>query len=128
MRDLRHRYITIKTPVPPSLNNAYFTSGNRRVLSSEGATFKSKVIDLAIKEAERYGFKIPKGARLGFEMQVHFANRRPRDLDNCVKLPLDALATALEFNDSIVDELIVRRGHPIKDNPHAGMTLYVLED
>jgi Holliday junction resolvase RusA-like endonuclease len=96
------------------------------VLTSQGATFKEHVGMLALNESSRYGFKIPSGARLGLEMQVHFPNNRPRDLDNCIKLTLDALAAALGFNDSTVDEIIIRRGHPIKENPHAGVTLYIL--
>lgn len=113
--------ITLTTPVPPSLNNAY-TNGrnNRRVLSDEGRAFKEYVTLLARQARAR---EFTPGYRVRFVFTLWFKDRRPRDPDNCVKLLLDALAKALDFNDCYVVDFRVTVAGYDATNPRCEVVL-----
>jgi crossover junction endodeoxyribonuclease RusA len=74
------------------------------ILSKRGREFRAAAVQLAS------GHKAPAG-RLAVRVDLHPPDKRRRDLDNCAKAILDALAHAGVFeDDSLIDDLrLVRR-------------------
>lgn len=118
--------LRLTIPVPPSLNNAYATVRGRRVLSSEGKTFKEAAALWAQIGARRQRFKVEKGDRLSLTMLLHFKDGRRRDISNAVKLAEDAIAEALGFDDCAVDILHVERKENDRERPRCEVRLEVL--
>ena len=116
----------ITAPLPPSLNNAYPSNkSGRRFLSKEGSVYK-QILALRVKQAAReQGFSVPEGARLSFTLRLYFPDRRRTDIDNRVKLPLDAVCAALSVDDSTVDSIQVTRGAVDKVAPRCTIILEV---
>lgn len=120
-------FFKITLPVPPSLNNAYKNvRRGGRVLTDTAKNYKT----MAKRDVERLalvsGFRYPDGARLALTLTLHFSSNHRRDISNCVKLPEDALAEVLGFDDSRVDHLLVERGAVDAKNPRCEILLEVL--
>jgi crossover junction endodeoxyribonuclease RusA len=105
-------------PYPPTINTYYRVFNNRIILSALGRQYKKLVKDeVLIQELQPF-----KDAKLKITMRLHPRDKRKVDIDNRIKAVLDALQDAGLFTDDFqVDELIIRRGVPIKDGK-----LYVL--
>jgi Holliday junction resolvase RusA-like endonuclease len=90
-------------PVPLTLNNAYRNMKDKggRALTTAAKKYKAEVAEIVAMEALAAGFTVPPNARLHVEFVFVFPTNA-RDGDNAVKLPLDAAATALGFNDNQV--------------------------
>lgn len=58
--------------------------------------------------------KLLSDKRLKVAITVHFADKRKQDLDNRIKALLDALNYRLWFDDSQIDELVIKRGDIVK--------------
>ena len=101
--------VVIVPMLPPSQNHMYLLNkdGSRR-LSDEAKTFREYAGLEARSTASLTGWRVPTG-RLKFTLLLTFGSRRKTDVDNRIKSALDALALALGFDDSRVDEIIVRR-------------------
>lgn len=122
--------IALDMPMPPSLNNAYWNrTGRGRIATEALRTFKDAAVPLATFLAREAGFTVPDKARLRISLAFSFGSRRSyatSDIDNRVKPLLDALSTALHFNDNRVDELVIRRA-PFDGHERATALVEILE-
>lgn len=99
----------ILTILPPSVNHMYLSNGRGgKRLTDEAQSFR----DIAAVEirttANMTGWRVPAGG-LRFTLLLTFADRKRADIDNRIKAALDSIALALGFDDTRVEEIIVRR-------------------
>jgi len=112
--------ISLKLPLPPSVNSYWGFAGSRRFLTLAAREFKKEVAHIVSQQKVSFGDK-----RLSFITTLHFKDRRKSDIDNRIKSLLDALVQAGLFNDdSQVDELHVYRGEIIRQ----GKTLVTISE
>lgn len=98
-------------PWPPSANNYWRKWNNRMVISPQARAYHQKVSYIA----KEYG-RMTADARLAVSMFAYPPDKRKRDIDNLVKITLDALEKGKVFeNDSQVDFLSVQRKEVVKD-------------
>jgi crossover junction endodeoxyribonuclease RusA len=97
-------------PVPPTVNHAYGSHGNRRYLKPEGKVFREQVA-WTVKQA-----KLTKlVGRLWISIRIFPKDRRVSDLDNRIKSCQDALMHAGLFDDdSQIDHLEIKRGQVVQ--------------
>lgn len=112
--------LTIELPLPPGVNNQYVTVGRRRVLSKEAKAFKRNVAKL-VDHYRADGLLSPRiesalgTSLLGAYLTFYFETPRRRDLDGGLKIALDALATAIGFDDrDIVDLHLSKQIDPLR--------------
>lgn len=121
------KMLCITCPLPPPLNNAYFTDRRnvRRVLSAAGRQYKNLIKQhvgrTQFAQAER-----PKGTRYAMTYVLYFPDNRRTDLSNRPKLLEDALAEACSFDDSAVDKIVIARGGIDKLNPRCDVMIEIL--
>ena len=99
--------IRLQLPYPPSVNNYWMTSGNRRYISKRGQVFKQEVLAYCLKH------KIPKLGTFDVEVGIllHPRSKLLMDIDNCAKAVLDSLEGARVFDDDKqVVKLVIMRG------------------
>lgn len=102
--------VTFILPLPPSVNHLYVYQPRKgRVALAEHARVWRAEVVLTIGAARPV--QPPPGARLHLTVRLYFPDHRKRDLDNALKLLFDAVAAALAFDDSQIDELHVSRGY-----------------
>ena len=114
--------LTFFTPPPLSLNHMY-RPGRRgqRILTDAAVAYKAAVGYAAKEAAATWGFGLcPDGYQ--FTLRIWFADKRRADLDNAVKLTLDATAAALGFDDRFVNRLVIERAGIDRANPR-GMVM-----
>jgi crossover junction endodeoxyribonuclease RusA len=95
--------VTLRLPVPPSANRFYRVYRGRAVMSAEGRTYKQMVAQLAV--AKRLH---PATGPVSLDVVWYRAAKRG-DLDNRMKVALDALEGVLFVNDAQIVELRIRR-------------------
>ncbi|MBX6770870.1 MAG: RusA family crossover junction endodeoxyribonuclease [Chloroflexi bacterium] len=95
--------LTATLPLPPSVNHLYARFADRVVLTDAGLAYHDEVA------VTLRGQTVPPDVRFRVTIHLHFPDRRRRDLDNALKLLLDAVSRALGFDDSRIDELHVYR-------------------
>lgn len=112
-----HPWVVFVLPVPPSVNHYYGNRGNGgKYIKAEGKEFR-KVVEDAVMEAE-WAFKGPIKGRVRLDVDVHFKDRRRRDIGNLDKCLCDALTVAGVYeDDTLIDEVTYRR----KDIVEGGM-------
>jgi crossover junction endodeoxyribonuclease RusA len=105
--------IMFKIPIPPSVNAAYRVVNNRPILSKEAREYRKRIMD-------DYGTVNGFGKdKIAIVVYVTMPNQRRRDLDNLMKVSLDALCAAGWYtDDSQVDDLHIIRLKANKDDPH----------
>lgn len=112
--------LLLELPLPPGVNNQYVTVGRRRVLSKPARTFKQDVAKqierLRISgELGRQAEAALAGSLLGVYLTFYFETPRRRDLDGGLKIALDALATAIGFDDrDVVDLHLTKQIDPLR--------------
>jgi len=117
------------TGIPPTINHAY---GRRRgggvYLKKPGVDFKKHVAEqyydqFTLPRGVTYAF--PKPLRLKVQIWIYFATRRKCDLDNRLKILLDAFefACILE-DDSQIDDLRIVRYYA--NEPSTDVTIEVI--
>ena len=118
--------LLVTLPWPPvSTNRLYATvsantrGGLARVLVPEARAWRDEVI----VRARGWGWYPPKTGDLALLLWICMPDRRRRDISNYVKLTEDALALALDFDDSRIRTLHVER-QVDKANPHIQAQLY----
>lgn len=112
--------LTIEVPLPPGVNNQYLTVGRRRVLSKSAKAFKSDVAKLIDRlrtqgALSRNTESTLCSSLLGIYLTFYFETPRRRDLDGGLKIALDALATAIGFDDrDVVDLHLTKQIDPLR--------------
>lgn len=95
--------ITLDT-VPPSLNSAYKKYRNRVVLSQRAKDFKQLVLESAPEGLE------PMQGPIKMEVSLQFRGGRKRDLDNYLKVLIDALKGVYFGDDDQIYEVRAKKG------------------
>lgn len=98
-------------PYPPSINNYWIASGNRRFISKRGRDFKLAVQEyVATHQLESFG-----GAGVTVDIVIRPRDARLLDVDNPIKPILDSLQDAGLFdNDKQVASVTSTRGLVMK--------------
>ena len=124
--------LAIVLPLPPGVNNQYVTVGRRRVLSAPARAYK-KDVDKAVAALRAQGALRPDQDRLfaasllGVYLVYYFETPMKRDLDGGLKITLDALASAIGFDDrSIVDLHLSKRIDPL--HPRVEVEIETISD
>lgn len=112
--------LSLVLPLPPSVNNQYLTVGRRRVLSAQAKAFNRNVTK-SIAALRSGGRLLPATERaiadslLGIYLTYYFETPLKRDLDGGLKITLDALASAIGFDDrAVVDLHLSKRIDPLR--------------
>jgi crossover junction endodeoxyribonuclease RusA len=112
--------LALTLPMPPGVNNQYVTVGRRRVLSKPAQAF-NRDVSTTVDRARREGAVSPaiaaalRDALLGIYLTFYFETPMRRDLDGGLKIALDALARALDFDDrAVVDLHLSKRIDPLR--------------
>ena len=116
---------TLILPYPISTNRYWRTFRGITTKSTEARQYKSEVEVIASRE----GITRPLACAVKVEMSYHprrpqkyveGANVRAMDLDNVMKVALDALNGVAYVDDKQITELRIRRGEPI---PEGGLVI-----
>lgn len=113
--------LTVIVPIlPPSTNHLYKAVPRRRSKAKGGGTYMGKELSeqavafqkLAIYEARitagMIGWQVPEGP-LKLTILITFGSNHRQDVGNREKAATDALALALGFDDSRVEELHIKK-------------------
>ena len=100
--------------LPPSVNHAHVRTKRGAVRSPEFDAF-ALLVRHATAHVSRPAWI---GAR-GVVVEIDVGINHRRDLDNCLKVLLDSLAAALQFDDRHIEQITIRR-----DSTIAGKTRY----
>ncbi|MFM8595314.1 MAG: RusA family crossover junction endodeoxyribonuclease [Chloroflexota bacterium] len=118
--------------MPPSVNNQYATVGKRRVLSSTARKFKREV-GTVIEGMRKSGAldhrveRVLTESLIGVYLTFYFETPKRRDLDGGLKITLDAVATALGFDDrAVVDIHLTKKIDPL--HPRVEVELESIHD
>lgn len=99
----------VDLPLPPSVNHRYVRTRRGGVaLTARAREYQESVYAEMLAQLGH----VPRpwqGARLGVRVQLHYPDRRRRDLDNALKALLDAVCAVLGVDDAAVDCLVVQR-------------------
>ena len=105
--------IEIKLPWPPSTNRVWRNVKGRTILSADGRMYR-EVVGMHCLASKIAGKRL--SGRLSVRFIINPPDRRRRDIDNLVKVPLDALThAAVWLDDSQIDEMYMRRKEVKKD-------------
>lgn len=112
--------IFLELPYPPSANVIWRRSKFSTYLSKEGKDYKAAVADYVSENAfPKFG-----DAPIRVAMVLRPRDKRKRDIDNCLKISIDSLASAGLFDDDFqIQELGIKRGDPIS----GGLLMVMIE-
>lgn len=102
--------ISFDLPWPPSANRYWRNFRGRMVISKEARDYRTKV-----GYQKSHLPQVKAGARLVVDMLAYPPDRRKRDVDNLIKITLDALEKGLGFNDCQVDKLSIERKEVVQN-------------
>lgn len=116
--------LTVIVPIlPPTVNHMYAPNGRGgRVLTADAKAFRDQAGREAQTTAQYTGWQLPAGP-LAITILLTFGDRRRTDIDNRAKAAIDALALALGFDDSRIDEILIRRIGVERGRPLCEMVL-----
>ena len=118
--------IVIVPMLPPTVNHMYRPDGRGgKLLTDEAKTFRELVCYEARSTANAAGWTVPMSA-LMFTLILIFGDNRKTDIDNRVKAGLDAVALALQFDDSRVKRIVIEHAGVEKCRPRCEMILEAL--
>lgn len=116
--------MTLELPWPPSINHYWRRNphgGN--YISGEGKTYL-KFVFLIMRQARVQAIDGP----VGFKVKLHPPNKLRRDLDNCLKVLIDAVAQGGAFGDDYQIKKIEAEMLHVVPNGKAIVELAALED
>jgi len=103
--------VVLNLPYPPSINNYWIASGNRRFISKRGREFKNAVAEYCAEFREFKNavaeycaeFRVPKfgDKQIWVDIFLYPRSKKLMDVDNCIKPILDALQDAGVFDDDV---------------------------
>ncbi len=103
--------LSFRLPWPPSGNNMYTVARGRKILSSEGRSYRDEAIC-------SIGNLRPVPGKVSVRMRACPPDRRRRDLDNLLKMPLDCCVKAgLIDDDSKIQSIQIEWGE-VRRDPH----------
>lgn len=103
--------LNIIIPWPPSGNRYWRLFKNRLIISRDAHDYRR-----ALKHLSYTWKKTDLTGRLSAEIIAHPPDKRKRDLDNLLKITMDALAkTGIYDDDSQFDKICIERGTIEKD-------------
>lgn len=113
--------IMLELPYPPSANLIWRRSKFSTYMSKEGKAYKQWVADyISAENFPKFGDDPVK-----ISMILRPRDKRKRDIDNCLKISIDSIASAGVINDDFqVQELSIKRGEPIS----GGLLIVVVEN
>jgi Holliday junction resolvase RusA-like endonuclease len=116
--------LTVIVPtLPPTINHAYKSIGKgRKALTDEALAFRQEVSAEARTTARMTGWRLPDGP-LEFHLFLTYGSNRRTDIDNRVKMAIDAIALAIGFDDARIDKIEIERVGYDKGNPLCEMVL-----
>ncbi len=124
--------VTLRLPLPPSINQQYATVNGRRVLSQTSRTYKKKVIR-QIKNWRDRGLisdEFVQSAQSGYLalfIDFYFETPLRRDLDGGLKIAQDAICAGLGMDDRrVVDIHLVKRTD--RERPRIEVELEAIPD
>lgn len=122
--------LTLSLPIPPSINHHYATVNGRRLLSSDGRSYKATVAHQVFVALGRSPHKASllralRESDLTLTVRFYFASPLRRDVDSGLKIAQDALCEALGLNDNRVTEIHLYKARDVHD-PRIEMTLGTL--
>ncbi len=107
-------------PVPPSANNYWRVANNRIVVTTEARNYKQQIFYQLSRKIDE-----PLRGDIAVNVTV-FRPQKRGDLDNFLKIMLDALQGIIYLNDSQVVEIHAFRDDD-KYNPHVRVLVYEVE-
>lgn len=117
--------VCVILPVPPSVNSQYIHTRYGTRLTPAAEAFRQRAV-LLVREALG-GAQWPTEAFYRVTIQVWFANeKRPRDVDNILKLTIDSAAAACGFDDKRVREVHAYHRGYCKADPRCELTVEVM--
>ena len=116
--------------MPPSINHQYATVNGRRLLSSDGRSYKSTVaqqivVALARSPHKESLLRVLRSSDLTLAIHFYFASPLRRDVDGGLKIAQDALCEALGLNDNRIVEIHLYKSRDAH-HPRIEMTLSAL--
>jgi Holliday junction resolvase RusA-like endonuclease len=116
--------LTVIVPtLPPTINHAYKSIGKgRKALTDEALAFRQEVSAEARTTARMTGWRLPDGP-LEFHLFLTYGSNRRTDIDNRVKMAIDAIALAIGFDDARIDKIEIERVGYDKGKPLCEMVL-----
>lgn len=113
--------IFLELPYPPSANVIWRRSKFSTYLSKEGKDYKKAVADyISANNIPKFG-----DDKVKISMTLRPRDKRKRDIDNCLKISIDSIASAGVINDDFqVEELTIKRGEIVS----GGLLIVVIEN
>ena len=102
-------FLLLTLPVPPSINHQYATVNGRRLLSSEGRSYKAQVAQLVWLRLAQSAHRATllsrlKSESLALSIRFYFTSALRRDVDGGLKIAQDAICEGLDINDNRIVE------------------------
>ena len=132
MTESRPVSLHLTLPLPPGINGQYVQAGNRRVLSASAKKFKQQVLALisSLREKPSWDPLVESHIRrslVGMYMTFYFETPMKRDLDGGLKIAIDSVAEALNFDDrTVVDLHLTKQIDPL--HPRLELDIESIED
>ena len=122
-RPIQGEVQTFVLPWPASVNALYRSVGGRVRVSAAARVWKAQAAAL-LSCLRCVGVSWPLTGRLGIVIEAWPPNRRARDLDNLIKVTLDAGNGLLWLDDAQIDDIRIVRMDV--DPDHAGFVRFVV--
>lgn len=110
MQSIAMLYVVL--PYPPTTNHLYATYRGRRIKSEAGREYEV-LCAAAVREAVEPTEPLPLPP-FALVMHLYTPDRRPRDLDGCLKAPIDNVFRALKTTDYRIDDSMIEEMHVYK--------------
>lgn len=110
--------------MPPSTNGAYFNTKFGRAKTGKAKEWHQKAAFLAKQQCASHDQLLPYPPRYRISLGLYFKDMRVCDIANREKLAIDLLVDLqIIKDDSLIDELVIRRMGMDKSNPRVEITI-----